>query len=193
MTRCLEYYDKWEKEPNWCNLCASAVSQINSYIELVNEIENAGADRKFTMVNLPERVARPIYTIKDPKARAETVKNLVEYLKQSNSKKLDALQLHNLLGIGKCRQSEPSTITTKIHRNEKKIEQYQERIRTLEQENAELRKCIQMPSYRDPVPSESVIDSDMVILDGEYFRNKPKNDGMMKIIGVPTMKTGAPR
>lgn len=88
MSRCLEFYEKWEKTPNWCEKCTSAVKQINSYIELVTELEERGIDREITIVRLTEGAARPILTEKNPdiKEKAiESIKKTLESKKEPNS------------------------------------------------------------------------------------------------------------
>lgn len=81
MTRCKEFYDKWEQSPNWCEKCPDAVDKINKYLELVNNLEKKGIDRFSTFVGLPESVARPLLTEKNANVREkaiESVKNCLE-------------------------------------------------------------------------------------------------------------------
>jgi len=33
MTRCEEFYEKWKRDPNWCDKCPTEVFRINKYIE----------------------------------------------------------------------------------------------------------------------------------------------------------------
>ncbi len=54
MGRCKEFYDKWEREPNWCDKCQEAVRQIDNYLNLVKEFEDKGVSRETTMVGLSE-------------------------------------------------------------------------------------------------------------------------------------------
>jgi hypothetical protein len=144
MTRCPEFYEKWEKEPNWCDKCPSAVSQINSYLEWVGELETAGVDRDFTFVNLPEAVARNLFSIKDEHSKKETVKNLTSYLSQPHAKKLSRQKLRNLIvpDSVELRQPKPPAYDIQIQRNEKRIAEYQKRIHELEQENEKLRQAL---------------------------------------------------
>ena len=34
--RCKEFYDKWQREPNWCEKCRVSASRIDSYIDLTS-------------------------------------------------------------------------------------------------------------------------------------------------------------
>ena len=70
MTRCVDFYRKWEKDPNWCEKTRGAVSQINSYLELVTEISSRGIDKEVIYAKFPETAARPVISIKDPDIRA---------------------------------------------------------------------------------------------------------------------------
>jgi hypothetical protein len=66
MGRCEDFYNKWRRDPNWCEKSPGAVSQINAYIEVIDLLEADGIPQSFTIVNLPEGVARPIVSIRDP-------------------------------------------------------------------------------------------------------------------------------
>lgn len=81
MSRCTEFYKKWEEHPNWCEKCPSAVSQINAYIELIGQLEENGVDKNFTMVKLSERAARPIFTEKDSNIKERTISKITDRLK----------------------------------------------------------------------------------------------------------------
>ena len=61
MTRCEDFYEKWEKVPNWCEKTKGAVSRINKYFELVEELEaKHNINRELTFGNLSEGAARPL-------------------------------------------------------------------------------------------------------------------------------------
>ena len=38
--RCKEFYDKWEREPNWCEKCDSSASRITAYIDLTSKFQS---------------------------------------------------------------------------------------------------------------------------------------------------------
>lgn len=94
MARCADFYKKWERDPNWCEKCKSAVSQINSYIDLADNLEKRGISKEFTMVNLPERAARPLFAIRDENIKEKVILKCQERLKgeigagRGNTKKL---------------------------------------------------------------------------------------------------------
>lgn len=98
MTHCLEFWRKWEKEPNFCGLGRSAVQLYNSYLKLVKELSEQGIDESVTIVTFPEGIARPVHTLSGD-LRARTVKIIVDGLK--TGKKFTAQDVKDLLGIKK--------------------------------------------------------------------------------------------
>lgn len=73
MTRCHDFYTKWEKcGPDWCEQAKSGVSQINTYLGIVGEIESE-VPRDFTFVNFPEGIARKLQKIRKPNQKKEVV------------------------------------------------------------------------------------------------------------------------
>lgn len=81
MVRCPEFYEKWAKDPNWCEKCKSGVSQINSYLSLLDEFETQGIPKKFTMVNLSERAARPLFGEKNQPIRDKAIEEVATLLR----------------------------------------------------------------------------------------------------------------
>ena len=69
MTRCNDFYIKWQKDPNWCEKDVDAVDRINRYIEICEKFPPLGG--------LPEASVRPLFKIKDAEQLAEAVR-LVE-------------------------------------------------------------------------------------------------------------------
>lgn len=129
MSRCKEFYDKWEREPNWCEKCPEAVRQINNYIDLIKElgIESTATDSEFlekpqlegtpkkpTNVVLSEGAARPLFKEKDPIIRAkaiETVKDCLETKKLPSGqffKKLNTNDIESI--IKKVKREEANKI-----------------------------------------------------------------------------------
>lgn len=81
MTRCVEFYQKWANDPNWCEKCKSGVSQINSYLALLDEFQTRGLSKKFTMVNLSERAARPLFAKRNSQIRDQLIETIAEGLR----------------------------------------------------------------------------------------------------------------
>lgn len=150
MTRCKEFYDKWEREPNWCEKCQSAVSQIDSYLGLVRELEGEGIDRNITFAILPETVARGILTVKD-RNKERTKKNLAAYLKSPNCTKIRVAQTHGFIQRHEPQPYKPPSYETKLWQNEKRIKELQSQIEDLEQENEQLRKNIACDAEPDAI------------------------------------------
>ena len=145
MTRCPEYYQKWEKDPNWCNLCASSVSQIESYIDLVNRLEEAGAPRKFTYVKLSENHSRDFrHHLKksNDDDKKTMIKRVADVIKNPDSKKVTPAQLNDFslyrpipVGIARI----PSTESL-IKRTLREIEYHKLRLAGLERYLLELQE-----------------------------------------------------
>jgi len=74
--RCSEFYEKWQREPNWCEKCPSSVSQITSYLKLVDRLEKLGADREKVFKYFPELTARPYFQEKDVKKLRRIVQSV---------------------------------------------------------------------------------------------------------------------
>ena len=80
MTRCVEFYTRWKKDPNWCHKCGDAVRQIESYIDLVDGLEKRGIPQETTIVGLPEGVARPLIAIQDEEIKEKAIIKCMERL-----------------------------------------------------------------------------------------------------------------
>ena len=80
--RCEEYYEKWKKDPNWCEKCQSAVSRINNYFDLAGELESKGIPKETTFVGLSEGAARPLFTEKNPVVKAKAISHVEKLLKR---------------------------------------------------------------------------------------------------------------
>lgn len=85
MTRCVEFYTRWKKDPNWCHKCQSAVDQIDSYIDLVDGLEKKGIPQESTMVRLPERTARPLFAIRDEEIKEIALSSISKALESGKS------------------------------------------------------------------------------------------------------------
>jgi hypothetical protein len=63
MTRCIEFYEKWEKDPNFCELTKSEISRLDRYLGLVNELNDTySVDQKLTNGNLSAGAVRELLT-----------------------------------------------------------------------------------------------------------------------------------
>jgi hypothetical protein len=63
MVRCADFYEKWKRDPNWCEKSPKAVEQIDHYLALVDEIATIGVDPIAIYKYLPEKVGREIYKL----------------------------------------------------------------------------------------------------------------------------------
>lgn len=82
MTRCIEFYEKWSKEPNFCQMTASSMSRINGYIELIEKLEKEhDVSKELTIGKLSEGAARPVATLRDGEFKNAAVRILASDVK----------------------------------------------------------------------------------------------------------------
>jgi len=84
MVRCADFYERWKKDPNWCQKSPDTVNQIDHYLGLVGELENLGVETVAIYKKFPERVARDILKIKDDKIRAGVIGNAAGMIKRGD-------------------------------------------------------------------------------------------------------------
>ncbi len=120
MTRCKEFYDKWRRDPNWCEKCKSAVSQINSYLGFIDELESRGVPREFTLVNLPESAIRPLFTEKDPNIKEGAIVSVKNWLETGKNpitgefkKKITSGEVKKIIRALKREDVQPQPIESK--------------------------------------------------------------------------------
>jgi hypothetical protein len=83
MTRCKEFYNKWEEcGDDWCEKAASSVSEINAYLGIIGELEKDGIPREFAFANFKEGAARPIYRSRKEGVRTKAIEAVKERLKK---------------------------------------------------------------------------------------------------------------
>ena len=80
MSRCADFYKKWERDPNWCEKCASSVRQINKYIDLLDSFEERGISKERTIVCLPETNARALISIQDENIKEKAISHIENVL-----------------------------------------------------------------------------------------------------------------
>lgn len=104
MTRCVEWYDKFEKDGNFCGLSASGVSQVKAYNEMRERIGKHIPDKALVVDNFPEGVARVLSSVKDDETRTRGLNFVIEALKKREKVTAPALQktIHDWLKPGSC-------------------------------------------------------------------------------------------
>lgn len=85
MSRCKEFYDKWECQPNWCEKCADSVKNISSYIDLVKDLEARSISKETTNVGLSEGAARPLMREKDPIIKEKAIESVKKSLESKKN------------------------------------------------------------------------------------------------------------
>ncbi len=86
MTRCLEFYEKFDRDGNFCGLSKSTVSQILSYKEILNDLHDESVDKKFAIANFTEGASRPLHKIRENKGLYNKVLVLIaDHLKKGDA------------------------------------------------------------------------------------------------------------
>jgi hypothetical protein len=95
MTRCPEFYEKLEKDGNFCGLSPSEISRIKAYRELIDKISKMGIDRTLAYEHFPAGAARELTSLKDDEVRIKGLNYVVTCLKRNE--KITAGDLQNTL------------------------------------------------------------------------------------------------
>jgi hypothetical protein len=80
--RCSEFWDKWEKEPNFCGLSAQSISEINGYLELRDKVVKMGVTKAVFYENCPSGACRPALRLSDDKTRTDATNYIISMLKR---------------------------------------------------------------------------------------------------------------
>lgn len=86
MTRCVDFYRKFDREGNFCGLSSAAVSLINAYKKIVEEeLTSRGLDPEFTFVNFSEGASRPLHKIEDKVLLGKVLDDIAGRIKMGGS------------------------------------------------------------------------------------------------------------
>jgi hypothetical protein len=66
MTRCNEFYQKWEELPNFCKKAERTAKQIEEYLNIVDEFEKRGIKRDWAFAQFSEGASRPLHGVEEP-------------------------------------------------------------------------------------------------------------------------------
>lgn len=80
--RCADFYEKWKRDPNWCQKSPDAVRQIDHYLGLVAELETHGAEPAAIYKKFPEAVAREVLKIKEEEIKETVLHNAAGMIKR---------------------------------------------------------------------------------------------------------------
>jgi len=58
MTRCTEFYERWERTPNFCELGYHSVRLIDNYLKLVEVLASCGVKKETVLKHISEGAAR---------------------------------------------------------------------------------------------------------------------------------------
>lgn len=77
MVRCVEYYDKCEREGcDWCEKDPTTVAEIQEYIKLYKDLEILGVPRTLAIARIPEGAARPLIRNRNEDVRAKALSSI---------------------------------------------------------------------------------------------------------------------
>lgn len=80
LTRCVEWYDKFEKDGDFCHLSPAGISSVKAYNELRVKIAQHIPDKAFVVDNFPEGAARPLIHCKDDETRVKGLNYVIDCL-----------------------------------------------------------------------------------------------------------------
>lgn len=80
--RCNEFWDKWEKEPNFCGLSAQSISEIKGYLELRDKVVKMGIQKTAFYENCPSGACRPVLRLSDDETRTDATNYIIACLKR---------------------------------------------------------------------------------------------------------------
>ena len=83
MTRCAEFWDKWDRDPNFCGLSPQSISEIKGYLELRDKVVKMGVDKRAFYEKCPSGACRPILRLADDGTRAEATNYIISCLKRN--------------------------------------------------------------------------------------------------------------
>jgi len=94
MVHCADFYEKWKKNPNWCNKCPSSVFTIEKYLEMIKKLDDAGIPEGIAYAKITENQVRKI-----PKKRMDLYIPEIAELMKGNiiTKKITDKQLRNII------------------------------------------------------------------------------------------------
>jgi hypothetical protein len=90
MVRCAEFYERWKKDPNWCEKSKGSVSKIDAYLKVCEELTKRGVEEEFLFRNFTEGAFQVYHTIKDVTVKDEVFAGILTRLikRQEYMKKL---------------------------------------------------------------------------------------------------------
>lgn len=83
MPHCIEYFEKWRKEPNFCGIGKVSANQIDQYLKFVDEFAGEyDIDVAVIYRNCPSTAIKPLLRFKkDSEIRIKAKKEIAEVLK----------------------------------------------------------------------------------------------------------------
>ena len=107
MVRCADFYEKWKKDPNWCEKSPDTVDLIDHYLELVDELKEYGIDPIAIYKKFPEGIARVVMKITDDTTHAKVIKNIAGKIKRGD--KVSQSDVNTWLGLAEKPRKIPSS------------------------------------------------------------------------------------
>ncbi|MFA4974890.1 MAG: MT-A70 family methyltransferase [bacterium] len=114
MSRCIAFYKKCEEQgADWCEKLPHAVRLIENYLDLCKELESRGVPKELTMVNMTERAARPLFSLREPEIREKAMEKITSRLNgkrgagRGNTKKLTSGDVRGIIQMIKHEEKKP--------------------------------------------------------------------------------------
>jgi hypothetical protein len=97
--KCVDYFRKWKKEPNFCGLGKTTANKVDKYLEFVEEFsEEYKFDEELIYRNVPQSSITPIMRFKkDSDIRSKVKKQIAQTLRDKHAVSLKYVNF--LVGI----------------------------------------------------------------------------------------------
>lgn len=97
--KCVDYFRKWKKEPNFCGVGKATENTINKYLEFADEFSNTYKfDIDLVYRNVPQTAVKPLLKFKkDSDIRTKVMKQIAQTLSDKHAISLRYVQ--QLIGL----------------------------------------------------------------------------------------------
>lgn len=85
MTRCADFYAKWQRVGNFCEKNPRTAEQIDQYLELILDLVDRGIPEERAFAGLPEFAARPLLNIQDEEIRDNAISSVSNALESGKN------------------------------------------------------------------------------------------------------------
>jgi hypothetical protein len=85
MSRCVQFWHKFEVEGNFCGMDPSEISRVKAYLEFVGKLEKVGLEKDFIFQHFTVGAARPLISTSDEETRTKALDYVAHCLKRKET------------------------------------------------------------------------------------------------------------